>query len=79
MEKTVTVKAFGLCAEALGCQELQLPLANTVRLFRQELIAMYPSLANQNFRIAVNQELRNEEEDLHPGDTLALLPPFSGG
>lgn len=43
------------------------------------LIEHYPALANKKYFIAVNQKMVHENIKLKMGDTVALMPPFSGG
>ncbi|MFN3299799.1 MAG: MoaD/ThiS family protein [Sediminibacterium sp.] len=45
----------------------------------QELIERYPALANKKYFIALNQKMVHENVKLKLGDTVALMPPFSGG
>ncbi|WP_439506129.1 MoaD/ThiS family protein [Sediminibacterium sp.] len=45
----------------------------------QELIERYPALANKKYFVAVNQKIVHENSKLKMGDTVALMPPFSGG
>lgn len=44
-----------------------------------DLIERYPALANKKYFIAVNQKMVHENIKLKMGDTVALMPPFSGG
>lgn len=44
-----------------------------------ELIERYPPLANKKYFIAVNQKMVHENIKLKMGDTVAIMPPFSGG
>lgn len=44
-----------------------------------DLIERFPSLANKKYFIAVNQKMVHENIKLKMGDTVALMPPFSGG
>lgn len=45
----------------------------------QALIERYPALANKKYFIALNQKMVHENIKLKLGDTVALMPPFSGG
>lgn len=45
----------------------------------QALIERYPALANKKYFIALNQKMVHENTKLKLGDTVALMPPFSGG
>jgi molybdopterin synthase sulfur carrier subunit len=39
----------------------------------------YPEFIHYNYRIAVNNEIINDEPVLKEGDEVAFLPPFAGG
>jgi molybdopterin synthase sulfur carrier subunit len=39
----------------------------------------FPGIAHYSFRIAVNNELVNEDPVLKTGDEVAYMPPFAGG
>jgi molybdopterin converting factor small subunit len=39
----------------------------------------FPEIAHYNFRIAVNNEIVNEDPVLNDGDEVAYMPPFAGG
>lgn len=39
----------------------------------------YPQLQSQEFSIAVNKKIIRENTQLNNKDTVAILPPFSGG
>lgn len=39
----------------------------------------YPGLSRATFRIAVNNQLINAPVPLKPGNSVAVMPPFSGG
>ncbi len=52
----------------------------TVAGIREELKQMYPSLEDiDNFAIAVNESYAEDELGLEDGDTVAIIPPVSGG
>jgi molybdopterin converting factor small subunit len=39
----------------------------------------YPVLNSYKYKIAVNQQIINENKLLNDGDEIAFLPPFAGG
>ena len=39
----------------------------------------FPEVVHYNYRIAINNEIINDEPVLHDGDEIALMPPFAGG
>jgi molybdopterin converting factor small subunit len=58
----------------------------TTKQLRLELAALHPHLADmiQTITLAVNEEYVHDDDDDHPvllynGDTVALIPPISGG
>lgn len=36
-------------------------------------------IGDDRCRLAVNRDFAGRDQDLHPGDDLALIPPVSGG
>ena len=47
---------------------------------REALKQMYPSLEDiDNFAIAVNESYAEDDQELANGDTVAIIPPVSGG
>ncbi len=49
---------------------------DSVKVFLEE---KYPALKTAKYFIAVNQKMIQHNTNLNPGDTIALMPPFSGG
>jgi molybdopterin converting factor small subunit len=72
---------FGSIQEALmwltlNSASMQEPWANSNLYLEKE----YSFLQEQPYTFAVNEELvRDLNRTLNPSDTIALLPPFSGG
>ena len=76
----VPVRPFGPLSERMPVDatiELQLPLPAAA--IRERLIAAYPKLGEQRFRIAVDARLPAEESVITEAEEIALLPPFAGG
>jgi len=72
---------FGSIQEALKMTDVQLNFhAGTLGELKSYLEKEYSFLQEQPYTFAVNEELvRDLNHPLNPGDTIALLPPFSGG
>lgn len=52
----------------------------TVLDIKEELKQMYPQLEDiQNFALAVNESYAEDNQELNEGDTVAVIPPVSGG
>jgi sulfur-carrier protein len=79
----VRVLLFAGLREAAGAREVQVDLAPraSVAELREALARAYPALRPllANAAVAVNEEYAEAEVRLQPGDTVALIPPVSGG
>lgn len=75
----VNVIAFGQIKDITGNSEIMLDdVADTDQLI-QKLNSAYPALANTKYAIAVDRKIMNRNTELKNNNTVALLPPFSGG
>lgn len=75
----MTVLAFGAVAEALGGGRFEMAALDSTTELTQKLQEEFPALKSISFAIAVNKQLVTESTRLESNDTVALLPPFSGG
>ncbi|MCS6885415.1 MAG: molybdenum cofactor biosynthesis protein MoaE [Acidobacteriota bacterium] len=79
----VEVLLFGVCKELVGKDQLhfELPEGCTVSSAFEQVLLLHPSLLPYRGKLlfAVNETFANPEKVLSEGDTLALLPPVSGG
>lgn len=82
---TVRVHLFGQLSEMIGREvELSSELASeTVAELRRALAARYPDasarLLSPRIRACVNDTVVDDDHVVALGDTVALLPPVSGG
>jgi molybdopterin synthase sulfur carrier subunit len=80
---TYKLLLFGLAKEYVGTGELAWESTSeklTVEGFLNELHLKYPSLADiTSLLIAVNEEYAAPATFLQHNDTIALIPPVSGG
>lgn len=79
----ITIKFFALLKEKLGESEstILLPKGADVDKALKELMAQHPELAKMidcSF-VALNEEYALQYAILKEGDTLAIIPPVSGG
>ncbi|RAK17015.1 molybdopterin synthase sulfur carrier subunit [Anoxybacillus vitaminiphilus] len=75
----ITILFFAHLQEAIGKERIQLncaPLA--VKQLKNHLESEY-NIDLQHVMVAVNEEYASESELIHPGDTVAFIPPVSGG
>jgi molybdopterin converting factor small subunit len=77
----MTIKSFGKITDVLP-QEIE-PEKRYQNWFelQNHLYDKFPKLKDEHYLVAVNHKIisENENPDLHHGDEIALLPPFSGG
>jgi molybdopterin converting factor subunit 1 len=81
---TVVVLYFAGLRELLGTAEEQVelpPQGSTVALLRDRLLERHPELGPHlgSLRFAVNESFVDLIAPVTAGDTVALIPPVSGG
>jgi len=79
----ISILFFASAQDATGCSDLMWECAEgtTVEQCVLELQTRHPALIAlaPRLRFAVNAEFADPSAVLKPGDTLAMLPPMSGG
>lgn len=77
------VKLFASVREAVGSESVPvtIPSGGRVGDLVEELCRLYPSIAPQRaaLGVAINHRMVNSEQELSPGDEVALIPPVGGG
>lgn len=79
---TIQVLAFGIARDIMGTSLFDLDIREgiSVAALRKYLQQSYPPLAElRSLAIAVNNTYAPDEQFIHPGDEVALIPPVSGG
>ncbi len=80
---TVTVLLFASLAEQAGTRRLEIPCdaGDTVVEIKQKLLAECPGISSAlgTVLFALNEEYVKSNAPVKAGDTLALIPPVSGG
>ena len=83
MAVTVRVHFFAVAREWMGVSalELAIPEGATTAVIWEELVRREPKLRpwSERFRLAVNDEYIDGPVVLRQGDTVAVIPPVSGG
>ena len=74
----INLISFGEIAEMIGNKSLQLTVKNIDDLI-ETLHLRFPALQQKEYAIAVNNQIATKNTILNDGDTVALMPPFSGG
>jgi len=73
----VKIIAFGQIAEITG-KDFTLE-AHDITSLKELLIAKFPALSEKKYAIAINKKLVATNVALKENDTVALMPPYSGG
>ena len=75
----ISVLFFGQIADIAGKDNLDISNVDTSNELKSRLCELYPALNETTYSVAVNKEIVQTNTQLKDGDTVALLPPFSGG
>lgn len=73
------VLIFGQLAEIIGTDVLEFENVPNTQNLIELLNSLHPELANKKYAIAVDKNIISENTKLTENNTVALLPPFSGG
>jgi molybdopterin synthase sulfur carrier subunit len=75
----IGIVSFGKISEFIGNQKVEIPgLSNSDEL-KVYLEETYPKLKNLKYRLALNNKLVHKNLPVADNDTVAIMPPFSGG
>ena len=75
----IQVLFFGSLVDATAVSFSKMFGAKDTDSLQQLLYNSYPTLQSCKYFIAVNQIMIQQNTQLKNGDTVALMPPFSGG
>jgi molybdopterin converting factor small subunit len=79
MPDRIRLKAFGMLAEKMGTDSLEIENPGSSEVLKQQLLSQFPELKGMTFRMALDRKLLQADTDISQGQEIALLPPFSGG
>ncbi len=79
MPDRIYLKAFGMLAEKMGTDSLEIKNPGSSEVLKQQLLTQFPELKGMTFRMALDRKLLQSDTDISQGQEIALLPPFSGG
>ncbi|TAG14346.1 MAG: MoaD/ThiS family protein [Sphingobacteriia bacterium] len=79
MNNAMKILFFGSLTDIIGVADLCLNGITDTDALQQFLKAQYPMLSSAKYFIAVNQKMISANTPLKTSDTVALMPPFSGG
>lgn len=75
----IEILFFGSLTDATAVTQLVADDLTDTDAVKAFLEAKYPSLKTAKYFIAVNQQMVQHNTIVKAGDTVALMPPFSGG
>jgi molybdopterin synthase sulfur carrier subunit len=75
----INILSFGSLTELVANGPVESADFSDSDSVRAYLISIYPEIAKKKFIIAVNEAIVQENTALMDFDTVAILPPFSGG
>ena len=75
----INLLAFGQVADITGKAEWNISGIKNTDELTQHLAEQFPSLLSIKYSMAVNKKIIQENTELKNEDTVAILPPFSGG
>ncbi|SOC44463.1 MoaD/ThiS family protein [Salinicoccus kekensis] len=75
------VMLFAGLKEKAGNQVIELETEGSMKVsdLKARIYADYPSLEGEVFQVASNEAFVKDNHTLTSGDTIALIPPVSGG
>ena len=71
--------SFGKIAEFLENQHMEVSDINNTDQLKHYLESSFPQLATMKYKVAVNKILVQENTLIKNNDSVAIMPPFSGG
>jgi len=76
----INILLFAHLQEQVGESQLKVELSDvTVAQLKEWLEKQYPQLSLQQIMTAVNEEFATDTTIVKSGDTIAFIPPISGG
>ncbi|KLT64334.1 MoaD/ThiS family protein [Pedobacter sp. BMA] len=71
--------SFGRISEFIPNQKIQINGIETTSGLQNYLEKTFPQLAGMKYKLALNKNLVQQESEIRNGDSIAIMPPFSGG
>lgn len=79
MEKKLTIMVFGQLQDITGSSEITIDETTDTEMLLHKLHNQYPLLKEKKFLIALDKKIINDKTEINGQQSIALLPPFSGG
>ncbi|MBQ0138060.1 MAG: molybdopterin converting factor subunit 1 [Kurthia sp.] len=76
----IEIFLFAQLQETIGKQKIEAPLAGkTIAEVKEWLVKEYPLISLTQAMTAVNEEFARDNHIVNDRDTIAFIPPISGG
>lgn len=75
----INVIFFGVLSDVVGKNVLTIQDTDNMTDLKRKLITNYPDLIDYTYRMAVNQQMVEDNHRLFDNDIVAIMPPFAGG
>ena len=75
----IEIIAFGKISEFIRSQRLRVPEISNTNDLKVYLEKSFPELSAMKYKLALNKNIVQENVGLSDHDTVAIMPPFSGG
>ncbi|QQS27487.1 MAG: MoaD/ThiS family protein [Sphingobacteriales bacterium] len=75
----INILSFGQIADIFGNNSFKLSNIHSTTELINYLSQKFPQLTTSDYVLAVNQKIISQPTELKENDTIAFLPPFSGG
>jgi len=74
----IEIISFGKISEFIGNQKMTIDCGTTDEL-KTHLENIFPQLAGMKYKLALNKNLVQQNSEINNSDSIAIMPPFSGG
>lgn len=75
----INILAFGQIVDIIGTSSWTISGVDNTDQLELKLTNEFPGLLNTKYALAVNKKVIHQNTTLSHDDTVAILPPFSGG
>ena len=75
----IDIMAFGKISEFIQNQEMDILNINNTDELKQYLEQSFPELVGTKYKLALNKDVVQTNLQLTNKDSIAIMPPFSGG
>ena len=81
MNEKLEILCFGMVEDIVGQKRTQLDFNHGLRVsdLKSQMEQLFPALRATSYKVALNEQICEENQEIQANDILALLPPFAGG